>query len=269
MRGASAASQATILARLDDVVARGGDGNRIADDLFGAAQVLATEPGLRRVLTDVSLPPEAKAGLVQQVFGRQLDELSLGLVAEAAGQRWAASRDLGDTLEALGVGAVVRAADEAGEGDRLEDELFALGQLVTTNPELRDALSDPSRSQGDKRELLRGLLDGKVIAGTLRLAEQATSGFHRTVAVAIEEYQRIAGLQRRRLVALVRVARPLRDSEAERLASTLSSQYDRPVHLNQVVDPGVLGGMRVEIGDDVIDGTVASRLDEARRKLAG
>ena len=54
-----------------------------------------------------------------------------------------------------------------------------------------------------------------------------------------------------------------------RLEAALSNQYGRTVHLNIVVDPDIIGGMRVEIGDDVIDGTVSGRLDEARRKLAG
>jgi F-type H+-transporting ATPase subunit delta len=70
-------------------------------------------------------------------------------------------------------------------------------------------------------------------------------------------------------VATVRVARPLASDEQRRLAGLLSSQYDTTVHLNVVVDPEVVGGMRVEIGDEVIDGTIASRLDEARRRLAG
>ena len=65
------------------------------------------------------------------------------------------------------------------------------------------------------------------------------------------------------------VARALSASDQERLAAALTRQYGRPVHLNIVIDPEVLGGLRVEIGDDVIDGTVVSRLDDARRKIAG
>ena len=68
----------------------------------------------------------------------------------------------------------------------------------------------------------------------------------------------------------MRVARDAGDAEdAQRLQDALARQYGRPVHLNVVVDPEVIGGIRVEIGDDVIDGTVASRLDDARRRLAG
>ena len=269
MRGASAESQASLIDRLEEAVASGVDGDRVADDLFGVAALLRSEPSLRRILTDLSMPAEAKSGLVRQIFGPKLDSASVDLLAAAAGRRWAATRDLADALEHLGVIAVVKAADKAGKGDALEDQLFAFGQLVSGNPELRDTLSDPARSADDKRALLRTLLAGKATAGTIRLAEQATSGSHRTVATAIDSYQKIAAEQRNRMVALVRVASPLGQDESERLASVLSRQYGRPVHLNEVVDESVIGGVRVEVGDDVIDGTVASRLDEARRRLAG
>jgi F-type H+-transporting ATPase subunit delta len=269
MRGASAESQEVLVGGLSAAIDSGGDGNRIGDDLFAVSQLLTSQPSLRRVLTDLSRPAEDKAGLVRQVFAGKLDDASVELVAWAVSRRWAATRDLGDALEHLGVVAVVMAADRNGEADRLEEELFSFGQLVTNNPELRDALSDPARSVDDKRELLRGLLDGKVTGGTMRLAQQSIRGSHRTVTVALDEYQKLAAAHRRRLVALVTVASPLGDAEAQRLADALSRQYDRPVHLNTVVDTDVIGGVRVEIGDDVIDGTVASRLDDARRRLAG
>ena len=91
------------------------------------------------------------------------------------------------------------------------------------------------------------------------------TGTHRTVALAVEEYQRVAAANRNRLVATATVARELDHEDSDRLASALAGQYGRPVHLNVVVDPTIIGGVKVEIGDDVIDGTVASRLDDARR----
>jgi F-type H+-transporting ATPase subunit delta len=190
-------------------------------------------------------------------------------VSSAVAQRWAATRDLADALEDLGVVAVVKGADRAGQADALEDELFAVEQLVSENPGLRDALSDPSRSADDKHALLKSLLEGRATAATIRLAQQAVVSSHRTVSLAIEAYQKVAADNRHRLVATVRVARELGDADRQRLQGALARQYDRPVHLNVVVDPDVVGGVKVEIGDDVIDGTVATRLDEARRRLAG
>ena len=269
MRGASADSLATLAGALEAAVQGGADAARVADDLFGVSDVLRREPSLRRVATDVSVTGDAKAGLVRQIFGDQLDAASLDLVATAVGRRWAATRDLADALEQLGVIAVVRSAEAAGHADALEDQLFGFEQLVKNNGDLRDALSDPARSVDDKRALVRSLLDGKAAPSAVRLAEQSVAGSFRTVAVAMEEYQKVAAAHRNRLVATVRVARELDEVDEQRLAGVLAGQYGRPVHLNVVVDPEVMGGIRVDIGDDVIDGTVASRLDEARRRLAG
>lgn len=242
---------------------------RMAEDLFGAADVLRREPTLRRTATDVSIPAEAKARLARQIFERALAPESMDLVASAVGRRWAASRDLADSLEYLGVVCVLRSAERRGEADALEDELFGFGRIVADNPDLRDALSDPARSTDDKRRLIKDLLEGRTTAATIRLAQETVAGTHRTVALAVEAYQKIVAEHRNRLVATVRVARELSDQESARLANALERQYGRPVHVNMLIDPGVMGGIRVEIGDDVIDGTVSSRLDDARRQLAG
>jgi F-type H+-transporting ATPase subunit delta len=242
---------------------------RMADDLFGVADVLRREPSLRRTVTDVSVEGEAKARLVRQIFERALAPQSMDLVASAVGRRWAASRDLADSLEYLGVVCVLRSAEERGEADALEDELFGFGQIVADNPDLRDALSDPARSIEDKRRLIKDLFEGRATAATVRLAEESVVGTHRTVALGVEAYQKIVAEHRNRLVATARVARELGEQDTARLANALEQQYGRPVHLNVMIDPGVIGGIRVEIGDDVIDGTVSSRLDDARRQLAG
>ena len=269
MHGASADSLHTLTEALDAVVEGGADASRIGDDLLAVAEVLRREPSLRRVATDLSVTPEAKADLMRRIFGAQLDPASADLVAAAAGKRWGARRHLPDALEHLGVVAVVRGAEQKGKADELENELFALERLVSGSPELRDALSDPARSVADKRRLLKDLLDGRATSATVRLAEQAVAGSYRTVALALESYQKIAADHRNRLIATVRVARDLGDPEERRLQEALTAQYSRPVHLNVVIDPSVLGGMRVSVGDEVIDGTVAGRLDDARRQFAG
>jgi F-type H+-transporting ATPase subunit delta len=265
LRGASADALRALGEQVEG--ASGADAAQLGEDLFGIAGVLRSEPGLRRVATDLSTDSSAKARLVRQLFEGKISGPALDLVADAVTRRWTRTRDLADALEHLGVVAVVESAGD--DTDRLSDELFAVGQLIEGQTELRTALSDPARSPGDKGRLLRDLIEDKTLPATQRLAEQAVSGSHRSVTAALEEYQKIAAAAYGQRVAEVRVAQELSTADAERLQAALSAQYGRTVHLNVVVDPGVLGGMRVEIGDDVIDGTVSSRLDEARRRLAG
>lgn len=267
MRGASADALAALTSELESKLQGGADASRIGDDLFTVSSVLRSEPALRRVVTDASLRSEAKVGLVTEIFGGKVDQRTMDLVGSAVGRRWTVSRDLADALEHLGEVSVVRSAGD--DSGRLADELFAYGQAVNDNPDLRDALSDPSRSQDDKAVLVRSLLDGKALPATVALAEQALAGTYRTVAAALATYQQVAATVHGQRVATIRVAHPLSDADRQRLTDALSRQYDRQIHLNVVVDPDVLGGIRVEIGDDVIDGTVANRLDDARRKLAG
>ena len=262
-RGASADAYAATAGALTGA----GDAGTVGRDLFGVADLLRAEPALRRVATDASIAGDAKAGLIRQVLSGKVSDLALAVVTIAVSQRWTNSRDLADALERLGVVSVARSA--GGDAGRLEDELFAFGQVVQGNPELRDALSDPARSRDDKSRLLADLLGDKFLPATVTLVQQSLSGSYRTVGAALADYQKVAAEVRGQGVATVRVARPLADADRQRLADALSRTYGREIHLNVVVDPDVIGGIRVEIGDDVIDGTVSNRLDEARRRLAG
>jgi len=269
MLGSSGASFARLSDELGAAIDGGADGAAIGDGLLAAASVLRDQVALRRAVTDPSKQPEPKAGLARAIFGDRVDSAATELIASASGSRWGSSTDLPEALGHLGVVAIVRAADRAGEGDRLEEELFSFGRLVIDNPQLRDALSDPARTAADKQALVRSLLEGKVALPTLRLAEESLGSTYRTVSAAIDEYVRIAAEARTRLVATVRTATPLTEDQSTRLATALGREQQRPVHLNLIVDPEVVGGIHVEIGDHVVDGSIASRLDDARRRIAG
>jgi F-type H+-transporting ATPase subunit delta len=267
LRGASADSLAELTAELDGALRAGSHSERVGGELFTVASLLRSEPALRRVATDASMPPEARRSMARQVFEGKLDRVTLDLLASAAGRRWTGSRDLPNALERLGEITVVKSVGT--DSDRLADEIFDLGRTVTANPDLRDALSNPARSREDKAALLDDLLGGKALPATITLAKQALEGTYRTVTAAFENYRRVAAEAHDEYVATVRVVQPLGDAERDRLTKALSQQYGREIHLNEIIDPDVIGGIRVEIGDDVIDGTVSGRLDDARRKLAG
>jgi F-type H+-transporting ATPase subunit delta len=267
LRGASAESFQELTRQLDAALRAGSHADSVSGELFMVAGLLRDEPALRRVASDASLPTEARQGLVNEVLGGKVDGTTLTLVSAAAGERWTSSRDLPDALERLGELTAVKSVGS--QADRLADELFSLKGTVTANPELRDALSNPARSREDKEKLLDDLLGDKALQATVRLAKQALAGTYRTVTSALENYRKVAAEARGEYVATVRVVSPLSDGDRDRLTKALTQQYGREIHLDEVVDPTVLGGLRVEIGDDVIDGTVSSRLDDARRKLVG
>ena len=229
--------------------------------------MLRSEPALRRVLTDASIEGEAKAGLAGNVFTGKVGDQALDLVKVAVQQRWTSSRDLAGRARGArhpGAGPLGRRA----KGPRVSDELFAVAQLVDANPDLRGALSDPARADDDKVGLLESVLDGKVLPATLRLVGQAVRS-DESGRRALESIQRVAADVQDELLAVVHTARPLGTTEITRLTQALGKAYDATVHLHVVEDPSLIGGLRVEIGDDVIDGSVVSKLDTARRRIAG
>ncbi|MBS4752412.1 F0F1 ATP synthase subunit delta [Nocardioides sp. zg-ZUI104] len=264
-RAASAEAMAALTDKLGGVAEA--SAAKVADDLFAAARTLRSEGALRRFVTDQSVAAPARAGLVGDVFAGKVDPAAAELLSAAVAARWTRSRDLPDALEQLGVVAAVRSV--GAQAETLVDELFGVRQLVKQNSDLRNALSDPARSAADKSALLDTLLGGKVLPATVQLVRQSLSGSYRTVTAALEDYERTAADVHGESVATVHAARPLDERAQQRLNTALSRQYGRSVHLNVVVDPAVIGGLRVEIGHDVIDGTVSSRLDDARRKIAG
>jgi F-type H+-transporting ATPase subunit delta len=126
-------------------------------------------------------------------------------------------------------------------------------------------LADRSIDRGKRQELVVDLLRGRVTTSTIVLAKRAVAARERTFANTIEGYVTLAAAQRNRVVATVRVAKPLSSDYRERLRAALTRQVGREIAIQEVIDPDVLGGVRVELGDEVFEGTVSGRLEAARR----
>ncbi|MET9730056.1 F0F1 ATP synthase subunit delta [Streptomyces sp. NPDC006458] len=268
--GASREATSSARERLDALTdATSVDAARLADELAAVTALLDREVSLRRVLTDPAQSGEAKAELAQRLFGGQVGGEIVDLLAGMVRSRWSQSRDLVDALEELADTADLTAAQRAGTLDDVEDELFRFGRIVSSNTELRAALTDRKATTAAKAELLRSLLGGRAQATTERLVTRlVTVPRGRSLESGLESLSKLAAERRDRMVAVVTSAVPLSDGQKQRLGAALAKLYGRTMHLNLDVDPEVLGGMRVQVGDEVINGSVADRIEDAARRLA-
>ncbi|WP_426366158.1 F0F1 ATP synthase subunit delta [Streptomyces sp. E-08] len=246
------------------------DATKLADELAAVTVLLDREVSLRRVLTDPAQSGEAKAELAQRLLRGQVGGETVDLISGMVRSRWSRSRDLVDAAEELANTADLTAAQKAGALDNVEDELFRFGRIVSSSTELRSALTDKAATATAKGTLLRDLLGGKAHATTERLVVRlVTQPRGRSLEAGLESLSKLAAARRDRMVAVVTSAVPLSDRQKQRLGAVLAKLYGREMHLNLDVDPAVLGGITVRVGDEVIDGSIAERLGEATRRLAG
>ena len=271
MRGVSRTSFAELSEQLSaEHVTSATVASRLGSELFAVVGLLDTEHGLRRAMSDPGKPAAEKAGVAGALLHGKITQRAEQLVVAAVEAHWATTGDLVDAIEELAVEAMVLAAEAEGGLDDLEDGLFRFGRVVSANPDLRAALADPSLPEAGKRELLGTLLEGKVTPVTLALINQMVAHPRgRSLNAALDLCAGIAARRRQQLIAVVRSAAELSASQRRRLAAALARAYGHDVHLDVVVDPSVVGGISVQIGDELIDGTAASRLAVVRRELAG
>lgn len=240
---------------------------RAGDELVGVAGVFHEQGALRRAASDPGYGVARRTALADDVFAGRLSEPVVRLVRTVVGSRWSRGRDLVDVLDALGAQAQLLAAEKSGTLDGVEDELFRFGRVLVSNPQLHLALSTPL--PGDRKTaLLHTLLVGKADETTVRLLTSAAAQPHgRTFGASLDGFVRIAAALRGRSIAEVRAAVPPTAEQVSRLETALARIYERSIHVQIVVDPAVIGGLTIRIGDEVIDGSVAARLEQARNGL--
>jgi F-type H+-transporting ATPase subunit delta len=250
---------------LDAVLDQTPGGDQISAELFAVVDALDSSSMLRRSLTDPNVADSDRQALASRLLEGRVSEATLRIVHEAVADRWPGGRTLAAALERQAVRAEVARAQAAGELDETEDSLFRFARLVESSPGLRNALADRRVPVADRQTLVTELLQNRVGGATEALARRAVVARERTFDNTIEGYVTLAAAQQTRLLATVRVARPLTAEQSQRLRAALSRQAGRDVAIQEIVEPDLLGGIRVELGDQVIEGTVASRLDDAKR----
>jgi F-type H+-transporting ATPase subunit delta len=242
----------------------------LADELFAVARLLDGQLTLRRSLSDPAGKPDERAALANRLFASRLSPAALELVETVARQRWSRPPDLVEAFMALATEASLDAAEVRGQLDDVEDELFRFGRIVSSDRELGRILSDRKAPAGGKAALLDRLLSRKVSPVTEQLLRNVLTGPHVGHAEnAIERLSDVASRRRGQSVARVTTAVALTAEQEQRLTEVLGRIYGRTVGLQVTVDPSVLGGLIVQVGDEVIDGSIAHRLEVAGRRLVG
>jgi F-type H+-transporting ATPase subunit delta len=268
MRGASRDAFESAREQLEGALTGAGQARNVGEGLFAVTGLLDTEHGLRRALSDPGKPAAEKAAIASQLLHGKITQLTEEIVTGAVEKRWASSTDLADAIEELGIESLAREAQYENTLDDVEDDLFRFGRLVLAQPELRNALSSSAPAQL-KENLLNGLLEGKASKIAQNLITQVV--LHprgRSLPAALDLCAQIAADRKRQLIAVVRTVTELTARQRTRLAAALSDAYGQQIHLNILIDPAVVGGISIQIGDELIDGTAAARLAAVRRKLA-
>lgn len=272
LRGSSRDSFATARKALDSSLAGSSakDAAQISSDLFAVAVALDSSLSLRRALTDPSRDAKDKSALAQSLFGSKLSANASGIVESLVTSKWSTPRDLADVAEWLAVSAQAFAAEQENNLDRLEEELFRFSRIMNANPELRSFLSPSSNSSSEgKAGVVQALLSGKATAQTRDLiAHLVAHPRGRNIEAGLNEFAEAASDRRNQVIAHVRSAQALTGAQLDKLTKSLSAQVGRNVRINVEVDSAVLGGVSIRFADELIDGSLASRLAQAGRELA-
>ena len=250
---------------------------QLAKELFGILGTVDSSAGLRRALTDPSRRGDEKSALVKQLVGGKVSADAAEIAGGLASSRWANARDVGDALETLAATVVISVAENksavSASGvsglEELENDLFSFNQAVASNHEVQRALSEPQASAAAKISLAEKLVPGASEEAKVLIAQavSAPRGIKPTNLVA--RFAELAAKRQQRWIATVSVTRPLTATQFARLQAGLNSLYGRELKVNVSVDPELIGGIRVQVGDEVLDASVVARLGQLHRQLAG
>ena len=247
----------------------GEDAWRIGNELFTITNVLDHNIQLERALTDPSRPVEDKVAVVKTLIGDQAHPLVMEIMSDLVSRRWSRVSDIANAVEDFGVDGMMYYADYTNTTLQVSIELAELHSALLNLPVVRTKLYDATVSSEARVKLLYSLIgDADFTKVTKRLAEHATCNLRnrrylQTIQWLINKFSRHMGES----MVTVTTATSLSKEQVEKLIAIYSAKTGHPVHINSVVDPTVMGGMRIQVGDEVTDNTVVAQLQHLQRTV--
>lgn len=247
----------------------GEDAWRIGNELFTITSALDHNIQLERALTDPSRPVEDKVAVVKTLIGDQAHPLVMEIMSDLVSRRWSRVSDIANAVEDFGVDGMMYYADYTNTTLQVSIELAELHSALLNLPVVRTKLYDATVSSEARVKLLYSLIgDADFTKVTKRLAEHATCNLRnrrylQTIQWLINKFSRHMGES----MVTVTTATPLSKEQVEKLIAIYTAKTGHPVHINSVVDPTVMGGMRIQVGDEVTDNTVVAQLQHLQRTV--
>ena len=265
-RIADRVSRDSLAPRLRD---SGEDAWRIGNELFTITNELDHNVQLERALTDPSRPVEDKVAVVKTLIGDEAHPLTMEIMSDLVARRWSRVSDIANATEDFGVDGMMYYADHTNATLQVSIELAQLHSALLNLPVVRSKLYDATVPAEARIKLLYSLIgnaDFNVV--TKRLAEHATCNLRnrrylQTIQWLINKFSRHMGES----MVTVTTATPLSKEQVKKLVAIYSAKTGHPVHINSVVDPTVLGSMRIQVGDEVTDNTVVAQLQHLQRTV--
>lgn len=239
----------------------------VAAELFQLYDLLVANVQLRRALEDSAVQPEQKSQLVSSLFGKDYLPATRELLLELSSKHWSSTGSLLQALNEAATTLLLISAQDAGQLGQVHDELQEVAQTIATQPELREIFSVRVPDSERKTDLLSRLFETKVLPTTFSLIQRSALNDTTRFEDRLRNVAQLSSTLNQQMLAKVRVVSEPSEKQLQRLAKALERKYQAPVRLQVQLDPEILGGMYISVGDEVIDGTISGRFEQVKQQL--